>query len=415
MFKTSLCNPIQNIEKKQPEPIPSIEKTVFCSERSYDGNQAIFEKSQGNQATEKQYQTVSELVIDSFTIKKVNEYMDSIETKFISDQPLKERIKNSPHRCEVCMYLSNCLFSKSTFLLNGQYKKSYGTFEIDIETLAVLNKKNDLICADMVKIGEYLVCALKEEDGKAAERSVIIIEIETQKEVFRSKSKYDFSFFTNFQCKNRILSSNSFGSVAFICAEGNSICHLNFDSKLGKVTNENIIPIKNASQVILTHLSIFCISKEGVLTKINTKSNSRTDSNWCPDPQMGDDFIFTSIAAGRKCIALSALSKKSKKLCITLLNSSGSVCLDTHYMSDRDRVYPVYQMQIVRKGATDHILATELYERVTILAVVNSALRPLQEREYHFSEMITGINFFEKERSKFAILMGASKFYCWEV
>ena len=385
-----------------------------------DRQQTISHLSEPSDRHQPQPSDLEPVIIDTFSISKFILYKETFESDFISDKPVREKFKGTRKRTDVVMLNCLCRYTDESILLNGQYNKEYGTFEIDIQTLKIVRTFNNYSCIDMKYIADrFFVFAISDSAGSSGvKKSVNIFDKKTDRLIYESKTKYSVKFFDNFQCKNRVLSVTNNGWIAFICEGDNSVAVLKIDMKKGEVSNsfnKEPIPVPSVVHVCLVDQKLIALGKDKTISVFGLMSGEKRSFSFQVPAEKGDDYLFTSLAANSKYIVVAGISKKTKTIGITLLLLNSLQHLGTQYMTDPVRIYPIYQLQLVKKGLTEHIIAMELYERVSILAIANNELRVVQGREFFFSEMITGISFFTSQRQKYAMIMGTSKFECWEV
>lgn len=348
------------------------------------------------------------VIIDSFNEDRVHNYYTNFDSFF--DVP-KDKRSGKMERLPMNPVNAVCRFTKSSILVNGIHDKSQGTFEIELDTLNAIRQVNDLIVSDMVVCGGMLVTARgATKTGVASPGAEIVIysleEGSESKVIYQSTALSQKTFYESFFPKSRIFSMcSSKPQVAYI-SQNNELMVLTINKD---TIRELSVAIPEVNHVAVVGNSFKCITTQGGLYTY-TVSLGQLASQRETLIESDKGSFFTCIGASTRHTVTASVNKTSMQIEIYLLRTAKDIILDKKTYTDSKKIFPVNQIQLLKKGPFTNVIVSELYERFSVYVVKQDKLMALNEREKFVMECIYGISFYEKHKEVTTIIYGNSFF-----
>lgn len=398
------AHPLQLSKPQQKKKLGTLVKVQWGKE---DSNSKVISKTPMLAGSISQ-EGYTQVTIDAFNENRMHNYCANFESFF--DVP-KEKRSGKMERLPMNPVNSVCRFTKSTILVNGIHQKLQGTFEIDLDSLNVIRKVNDLTVNDMLVCGGLLVAAMggakTGNSSSGAEIQVYSLGCETQPEcLFKSNALSQSTFYESFFPKSRIFAScPSKPHVAYI-SQANELIVL---SICGDSISELSVSIPEANHVSVVGNYVKCLTSQGGLYSYSVARGHlvpQRETLLESDP----GSHFTCIGSNARHSVTACVNKDTKQIGIYLVRTAKDEILDVKMYTDTKKIFPVNQIQLLRKGAFTNVIVTELYERFSVFVIKQDRLIALNEREKFVMECIYGISFYEKHKEVTSIIYGNSFF-----
>lgn len=340
-----------------------------------------------------------EVVLDNYKQAQIGEYFNTLSSAFVTgtEQPNAKvsRLEKINHIKTLCKYDPN------TLLINCYHDKSECSILVGVKDLNIIKVIDKSASIDALRVSNY-ICLADEQTSK-----IRVLMDDGSYQVCQSQAVYRKSFFKDFSSASRVLTGASKGKYVAYISEANEKepTQLHLINMNGRNSVEYSMAIPSLNHSCIGGQFIHTLTSTGEIRLVSFSSSKLTvvRSGKINEPE----FVFTTIASEGRTTVISATSSNNKQNKLFLLD--GFRVTDQLLIEDA-RIFPVHQIQLVRNKGHLRVLATEYFERYTLLQIKQGRFTVITMRHKFVIERLFGICLTREGKESVSIIYGSSFF-----